>query len=92
LGWLGHDIGIVGNLGRNTFVVTVQVNYLAYEWVQQSFVHNNVWACFIKHVYHNMFQLKSKPSSGVIEYRMHMLKQMLQVQSFSASSLGKSIL
>jgi hypothetical protein len=39
------------------------------EWVQQSFVWNNVWVCFIKHVYHNMFRLKSKPSSGVIEYR-----------------------
>jgi hypothetical protein len=25
--WVGYDIGIVG---RNTFVVTVQVNYLAY--------------------------------------------------------------
>jgi hypothetical protein len=28
--WLGHDIGIVGNLGRNTFVVALQVNYLVY--------------------------------------------------------------
>jgi hypothetical protein len=25
---------------------------------------------FIKHVYHNMFRLKSKPSSGVIVYRI----------------------
>jgi hypothetical protein len=40
------------------------------ELVQQSFVRNNVWACFIKHVYHNMFRLKSRPSSGVIEYRI----------------------
>jgi hypothetical protein len=40
----------------------------SYEWVQQSFVRNNVSACFIKHVYHNMFRLKSKPSSGVIVY------------------------
>jgi hypothetical protein len=31
------------------------------KWVQQSFVRNNVSACFIKHVYHNMFRLKSKP-------------------------------
>jgi hypothetical protein len=27
--WLGYVIGIVG-VGRNIFVVTVQVNYLAY--------------------------------------------------------------
>jgi hypothetical protein len=40
------------------------------EWVQQSFVLNNVSACFIKHVYHNMFRLKSKPSSCVIVYRI----------------------
>jgi hypothetical protein len=26
------------------------------EWVQQSFVRNNVSACFIKHVYHNMLK------------------------------------
>jgi hypothetical protein len=36
------------------------------EWVQQSFVRNSVSACFIKHV----FRLKSKPSSGVIVYRI----------------------
>jgi hypothetical protein len=40
------------------------------EWVQQSFVRNNVSACFTKHVYHNIFRLKSKPSSGVIVYRI----------------------
>jgi hypothetical protein len=28
--WLGYDIGIVEKVGRNTFVVTAQVNYLAY--------------------------------------------------------------
>jgi hypothetical protein len=28
--WLGYDIGIVGNIGRNIFVATLQVNYLAY--------------------------------------------------------------
>jgi hypothetical protein len=38
-------------------------------WVQQSFVRNNVSACCIKHVYHDMFRLKSKPSS-VIVYRI----------------------
>jgi hypothetical protein len=26
--WLGSDIRIVGKVGRNTFIVTVQVNYL----------------------------------------------------------------
>jgi hypothetical protein len=40
------------------------------EWVQQSFICNNVSACFIKHVYHNMFWLKFKPSSGVTLLRM----------------------
>jgi hypothetical protein len=40
------------------------------EWVQQSSVRNNVSACFIKLVYHYMFRLKSKPSSGVIVYRI----------------------
>jgi hypothetical protein len=40
------------------------------EWVQQSFIRNNVSARFIKHMYHNMFRLKSKPSSGVIVYRI----------------------
>jgi hypothetical protein len=44
------------------------VSYI--EWVQQSFVHNSVSACFIKHVYYNMFRLKSKPSSSVIVYRI----------------------
>jgi hypothetical protein len=28
--WLGYDIGIVGKVGRNTFVVTVKVNCLAH--------------------------------------------------------------
>jgi hypothetical protein len=28
--WPGYDIGILGKVGRNTFVVTVKVNYLAY--------------------------------------------------------------
>jgi hypothetical protein len=27
--WLGYDIGIAGKFGKNTFVVTKQVNYLA---------------------------------------------------------------
>jgi hypothetical protein len=49
--------------------IGLAVTFLECEWVQQSFVRNNVWACFIKHVYHNMFRLKSKPSSDVIEYR-----------------------
>jgi hypothetical protein len=29
MNWLGYDIGIVGKDGKNTFVVTVEVNYLA---------------------------------------------------------------
>jgi hypothetical protein len=49
---------------------TFTVKLVWHEWVQQSFVRNNVSACFIKHVYHNMFWLKSKPSSGVIVYRI----------------------
>jgi hypothetical protein len=28
--WLGYDIEIVQKVGRDTFVVTVQVNYLAH--------------------------------------------------------------
>jgi hypothetical protein len=40
------------------------------EWIQQSFVGNYVSACFIKQVYHNMFRLKSKPSSSVVVYRI----------------------
>jgi hypothetical protein len=28
--WLGCDIGIAGKFGRNSLVVNVQVNYLAY--------------------------------------------------------------
>jgi hypothetical protein len=44
------------------------VAHVTMKWVQQSFISNNVSACFIKHVYHNMFHLKSKPSSGVIVY------------------------
>jgi hypothetical protein len=28
--WIGYDIAIVGKVGRSTFVVTVQVHYLAY--------------------------------------------------------------
>jgi hypothetical protein len=28
--WLRYDIGVVWNVGKNIFVVTVQVNYLAY--------------------------------------------------------------
>jgi hypothetical protein len=28
--WLKYDIGIVGKVGKNTFVVTVKVNCLAY--------------------------------------------------------------
>jgi hypothetical protein len=28
--WLGYDTGIVGKVGRSTFVVTVQVSYLSY--------------------------------------------------------------
>jgi hypothetical protein len=28
--WLGYNIGIIGKVGRNTYVVTVQVNYPAY--------------------------------------------------------------
>jgi hypothetical protein len=28
--WLGYDIGIVGEVGKNIFVVTLKVNYLAY--------------------------------------------------------------
>jgi hypothetical protein len=44
---------------------------LSLYWVSaSSFVRNNVSACFIKHVYHNMFRLKSKPSSSVILYRI----------------------
>jgi hypothetical protein len=39
-------------------------------YVLTFFVRNNVLACFIKHLYHNMFRLKSKPSSGVIVYRI----------------------
>jgi hypothetical protein len=47
-----------------------QTSWTFNEWVQQSSVRNNVSACFIKHVYHNMFRLKSKPLSGVIVYRI----------------------
>jgi hypothetical protein len=28
--WLGYDIRIVGKVGRNTSVMTLQVNYLAH--------------------------------------------------------------
>jgi hypothetical protein len=28
--WHGYDIGVVGKVGKNPFVATVQVNYLAY--------------------------------------------------------------
>jgi hypothetical protein len=28
--WLGYDVGIVGMVGKNTFVMTLQVNCLAY--------------------------------------------------------------
>jgi hypothetical protein len=28
--WLGHDIGIIREVGRNTLLATVQVNHLAY--------------------------------------------------------------
>jgi hypothetical protein len=28
--WLRYDIGMDGKVGRNTFVLTEQVNYLAY--------------------------------------------------------------
>jgi hypothetical protein len=28
--WLRYDIGIIGKVGRNTFLVTVKVNYLDY--------------------------------------------------------------
>jgi hypothetical protein len=49
------------------YEVIAQAQTVTYsEWVQQSFVCNNVSAWFIKHVYHNIFRLKSKPSSGVI--------------------------
>jgi hypothetical protein len=28
--WLGYDTGIVGKAGKNSFVVTVWINYFAY--------------------------------------------------------------
>jgi hypothetical protein len=28
--WLGYDVEIIWKVGRNTFVVAVKVNYLAY--------------------------------------------------------------
>jgi hypothetical protein len=34
------------------------VAHVTMTWVQQSFIRNNASACFIKHVYHNMFRLK----------------------------------
>jgi hypothetical protein len=49
------------------------------EWIQQSFFRNYVSACFIKHVYHNMFRLKSKPSSSVIVYRILNVSNSLRI-------------
>jgi hypothetical protein len=64
------------NCKNSSIRFAMSTSMCPYEWVQRSFVRNNVSACFIKHVYHNMFRLKSKRSSGVIVYwilnaRMH---------------------
>jgi hypothetical protein len=53
---------------QNCFVEII--NWNVNKQVQQSFVRNNVLAFFNKHVYHNKFRLKSKPSSDVIVYRI----------------------
>jgi hypothetical protein len=50
------------------------------KWVKQSFVRNNVSACFIKHVYHNMFRLKSKPSSGVTPWLIKHAETLLRTK------------
>jgi hypothetical protein len=53
---------------RNLYSFLRSMSFGMNEYNNPSF--NNVSACFIKHVYHNMFRLKSKPSSGVIVYRI----------------------
>jgi hypothetical protein len=47
--WLRYDIGIAGKVGRNTFVVTVRVNYM--EYVETNTSKYRVFSALIRQTY-----------------------------------------